>query len=277
VSNKKFNIAFLDPITHVNMEIDIVTIKWLKGIDVSYKKINEVEFCDLEKADKYFISTNRKHTASRVLTNHLLNKKNLIKHGYYSFLPYQTKKNYKTIKDSYLQDFNSNNLESYGIDIEEVYLDAFKNHVLDREDLNSPMLTLDSIREFYEKSLVCLVTESLVTNSDMFLTEKTQMALVYGRPFLIIGNKHSLRFLKKYYGFKTFESIFDESYDNCDSFIERTIKVVEELNKFCSLPFSKAKEKIENLTEVLNHNRKVYEGLNSSFLLQKMLTKVMEG
>lgn len=277
VTNKKFKIAFLDPISHVSMEHDINTINWLKGIDVSYKKINEVAFCNLKKADKYYLSTNRTHIASRVLTNHLLNKKDLIKYGYYSFLAYQTKKNYKIIKDSYLHDFNSHNLESYGIDTEEVCLDVFKNHVLDREDLKSPMLTLDSIREFYEKSLICLVTESLVTNSDMFLTEKTQMALVYGRPFLIIGNKHSLRFLKKYYGFKTFESVFDESYDNCDSFIERTIKVIEELDKFCSLPFSKAKEKIENLTDILEHNRKVYADLNRSFLLQNMLTKVMEG
>jgi len=277
VTNKKFNIAFLDPISHTSMDHELSCIKWLKGLDVNHRKLKDIKLLELKEADKYYIATNRTHTASRVLTNHLLNKKDLIKNGYYSFLAYQTKKNYKTAKESYLRDFCSHNLKNYGVDTEEVCLDVFKNHTLDLEDLKSPMLSLDSIEEFYKKSLVSLVTESIVTNSDMFLTEKTQMALIYGRPFLIVGNKHSLRFLKRYYGFKTFDYIFDESYDNCDNFIERTIKVVEELDKFCSLPFSKAKEKVESITHILQHNRKIYNMLDRSHLLQKMLTKVMEG
>lgn len=277
--NKKINVAFLDPISHVSIEHEIITKNSAK--DYSYKRINQISSCNLNKVNRYFISTNLSHNSHRILSNHLLNKKNLIKQGYYSFHASFLKdiKAKNTIKNNYLQDFKAHSefLEKHSLNIKDIFIDIEKTHVLDRVGSPRVNLSLDSIQSFYEQSLVSLVTESTVDENEIFITEKTQMSFVYGRPFLLIGNRYSLKFLKQYYGFKTFDKIFDESYDNCNNFVEKTVKVIDELDRFCSLPFSKAKQKIQDISDILEYNREVYRKLDRSFLFKRTLTKVMEG
>lgn len=49
-----------------------------------------------------------------------------------------------------------------------------------------------------------------------FVTEKTFKPIQYQHPFMIYGQKDTLKFLHNL-GFETFENLFDESYDNIDS------------------------------------------------------------
>lgn len=280
-NDKDVNVIFFDPINHVNFEMDLLAKERndkVGGI-CKFKKITDFTFKTFEKSDKYFISTNKRHASYRVLSNHLLNRKDLINKGYYSFYPRQKEWYDDEVEKEWLDYFSENKevLERNNITIEQVQEDVSKNYILDSEAIKGLWLQLESIESFYEKSLIAHVTESIANDSEMYITEKTYIPILTGRPFLVIGNKHLLRFLKNYYGFKTFDKIFDESYDNETCQITKTIKVTDELEKFCSLPLSKAKEKVESIKHILEHNRKICDNMDRTLLFKKTLTKIIEG
>jgi hypothetical protein len=62
------------------------------------------------------------------------------------------------------------------------------------------------------ESLLYLVTETVATGRRHHLTEKTFKPIAMGMPFVIVGTRGSLEYLRNY-GFRTFEGIWDESYD----------------------------------------------------------------
>jgi hypothetical protein len=67
----------------------------------------------------------------------------------------------------------------------------------------------------YQDSYCHLVIETLFDadqSGGAFLTEKTYKAIKFGQPFVIIGTAHSLRTLREQ-GYKTFDNVIDNSYD----------------------------------------------------------------
>jgi hypothetical protein len=64
-------------------------------------------------------------------------------------------------------------------------------------------------------SLLYLVTETVATGRRHHLTEKTFKPIALGMPFVIVGTQGSLSILRSY-GFRTFEGIWDESYDSAE-------------------------------------------------------------
>ena len=62
------------------------------------------------------------------------------------------------------------------------------------------------------ESLVHVVTETSYYGKKNHLTEKIFKPIVLKQPFILVSNQGSLEYLRKY-GFKTFEGIWDESYD----------------------------------------------------------------
>lgn len=62
------------------------------------------------------------------------------------------------------------------------------------------------------ESLVHVVTETSYLGNKNHLTEKTFKPIVLKQPFILTSNRGSLEYLRKY-GFETFSSVWDESYD----------------------------------------------------------------
>ena len=81
-------------------------------------------------------------------------------------------------------------------------------------------------------SLLYLVTETVATGRRHHITEKTFKPIAMGMPFIIVGTKGSLKYLRSY-GFKTFEGIWDESYDDAedDVRIERIASLLRSLDE----------------------------------------------
>lgn len=79
-----------------------------------------------------------------------------------------------------------------------------------------------------KKVLVYISIETFNPNNYCFLTEKTYRAIAYKLPFLIVGNKHSLKKLHDL-GFKTFNDFWNEDYDNFETIDERINAVVDRL------------------------------------------------
>ena len=120
-------------------------------------------------------------------------------------------------------------------------------------EINHPMHScwLSLFKESAE-SLLYLVTETVATGGRLHLTEKTFKPIALGMPFVIVGTKGSLEYLRSY-GFRTFEGIWDESYDDAedDVRIERIASLLRSLDE---LPTDAKQDLFEQCHEVIEHN-----------------------
>lgn len=65
----------------------------------------------------------------------------------------------------------------------------------------------------YDQTDYTVICETLGTHTEFFMSEKTAKAFMAQRVFVMFANYQFLKHLHKH-GFKTFESVIDESYDN---------------------------------------------------------------
>jgi len=125
-------------------------------------------------------------------------------------------------------------------------------------------------------SLLYLVTETVATGRRHHLTEKTFKPIALGMPFIIVGTRGSLEYLRSY-GFRTFEGIWDESYDLAedDVRIERIGNLLSSLDK---LPAEAKQDLFAQAQEVIEHNwNHFYNGGFEAVLwteLQEMLNGI---
>jgi hypothetical protein len=77
----------------------------------------------------------------------------------------------------------------------------------------------------YEQTKVSIISETNDNNFEVFITEKLWKPVLMHHPFVVHGNLHYLKKIKEL-GFKTFDNVFDESYDNEQDPNERINKLV---------------------------------------------------
>jgi hypothetical protein len=101
-------------------------------------------------------------------------------------------------------------------------------------------------------SLLYLVTETVASGQRLHLTEKTFKPIALGMPFILVGTRGSLQYLRSY-GFKTFSNIWDESYDDADD--STRIQKIAELLKYLDCKTVQEKQQLfENAMPVIKHN-----------------------
>jgi hypothetical protein len=102
------------------------------------------------------------------------------------------------------------------------------------------------------ESLLYLVTETVATGRRHHLTEKTFKPIALGMPFIIVGTQGSLEYLRSY-GFRTFEGIWDESYDQADDGV-RIERIASLLRSLDELPPDAKQDLFDQAHEVIEHN-----------------------
>ena len=102
------------------------------------------------------------------------------------------------------------------------------------------------------ESMLYLITETVATGRRHHLTEKTFKPIALGMPFVIVGTKGSLEYLRSY-GFKTFGDFWDESYDQAqdDVRIERIASLLRSLDE---LPATGKQDLFDMATPIIEHN-----------------------
>ncbi len=91
-------------------------------------------------------------------------------------------------------------------------------------------------------------------------TEKIMIPILFKKPFLNLGPLHGLKILKSY-GFKTFDSIIDESYDtevDLDKRMDMVLDELERLSKIDLVELTPILDYNYNLLLDMNKNRKKY-------------------
>ena len=91
-------------------------------------------------------------------------------------------------------------------------------------------------------------------DTDVFITEKIWKPIIAGHIFIVHGNYRYLKKLREI-GFKTFESVFDESYDEIRDPDKRIDALVELIQK---LKGSEWNELYKQTEDIRKHNRKTF-------------------
>ena len=89
--------------------------------------------------------------------------------------------------------------------------------------------------EDYETTDVEIVLETLFDDDRLHLTEKILRPIACGQPFILASTPGSLEYLRSY-GFKTFENIWDESYDQEQDPQERMRMIADLMKSIASWP-----------------------------------------
>jgi hypothetical protein len=126
------------------------------------------------------------------------------------------------------------------------------------------------------ESLLYLVTETVATGRRHHITEKTFKPIALGMPFVIVGTRGSLEYLRSY-GFRTFEHIWDESYDLEEDDV-RIARIASLLRSLDELPATAKQDLFDQAQEVIEHNwNHFYNGGFEAVLwteLQEMLNGI---
>jgi hypothetical protein len=123
------------------------------------------------------------------------------------------------------------------------------------------------------ESLLYLVTETVATGCRHHLTEKTFKPIAMGMPFVLVGTKGSLEYLRSY-GFRTFEGIWDESYDleEDDVRIQRIASLLRSLDE---LSTEGKQDLFDQCREVIEHNWNHFYGGGFEAVLWKELNEML--
>jgi hypothetical protein len=98
-----------------------------------------------------------------------------------------------------------------------------------------------------------IVTETVFYYDKLHLTEKIFKPIVSKQPFMLLAAPGNLAYLKSY-GFKTFDSVIDESYDNIIDNDLRTEAVVNQLHWYCNLTPDEKTNIIQQLEPIIDYN-----------------------
>lgn len=106
--------------------------------------------------------------------------------------------------------------------------------------------------EWYDSAYLSMVVESLVRPGSKytpcFITEKTMKPVAFEHPFVVYGNRGTLRKLREW-GFETWDHLWDESYDEIVDAVARRDAVIDLMNQIAITEHS-----VETLAK-LKHNR----------------------
>lgn len=112
--------------------------------------------------------------------------------------------------------------------------------------------------QIYNQGYLNLVVETdIYPNHSFFLTEKTVKALVSGTPFVIASTRNFLKHLRNL-GFRTYQELWDESYDDIKDTEKRMQAIVDLLEKLYHFDWLGHQE---HLKEICLHNQIRFQNL----------------
>lgn len=279
-----FKFLFLDSLTNVLFEGRINNTYYVRARDfrdpAQFHKYqysfepqnNTFEMLSFDNCSKHFMASSAAAKAHRLLSTYLIKERVGLEKGIVTYHGF----NDKNLSLEHYLSFFEDPLSKYDISIQDLLnFRSFRGDNFD--DISSHPFERSLAPSFlnaYEKCLINYVNESTANELEIFITEKIWLNYAHGKPFILNGNKGSLYYLNKYYGFKSFESIFDESYDLMDNFVDRVYYGVEELRKFCSLSLEEAKDKVKEVQKVLDHNFKVFYSINHKDRFLKIFDEI---
>jgi hypothetical protein len=143
---------------------------------------------------------------------------------------------------------------------------------------DAPLMSSCWLTNFDEAadSLVYVPTETVYFGRRLHITEKTFRAIALEMPFVLVAPAGSLAYLREY-GFQTFESVFDESYDLETNDLRRIEQVTALLKSLDQMSMEQRLEIHQACLPIVEHNyNHFYRGGFANVLWQE-LQSMLEG
>jgi hypothetical protein len=106
----------------------------------------------------------------------------------------------------------------------------------------------------YESTDIEVVLETLFDDSRLHFTEKILRPIALAQPFLLAGSHGGLDYLKSY-GFQTFDSVWDESYDNISDPYERLTNIVMTMKAISQWDPETRAKKLQAAQDIADYNK----------------------
>ncbi len=130
--------------------------------------------------------------------------------------------------------------------------DDLQRHFLN--NCNPSTASADYCASDYAQTEIEIVLETLFDDPRQHLTEKTLRAIACGQPFLLLGPRGSLQYLRDY-GFKTFGDYIDENYDQVSDPLERMQAVVQQMRDLANLTGNHKICLLEQMQKIAQYNQ----------------------
>lgn len=238
-------------------------LDWYRGYYVlnANKKV-------LSAYDKDFISLNRLISDDRSYRNYFVSKlieNNLLNNGLVS---YNVANDHKS---TWQKEINNpfSKLSSHAVKHIQKHLKGINHFSID--SLEVPGWASADIARTRETSFWHVVSETVFYYNTQHLTEKIFKPIVSKQPFMLLAGPGTLEYLRGY-GFKTFSSVIDESYDSILDPDDRINAVVEQLKWYCSRPNAEKSRVIEALAPVIEHNFNHFYGDFKRIITNELIT-----
>ena len=202
--------------------------------------------------EKLFLSFNRRFRIHRTTLGLAFQKYGLLDRSYVSMCKVDPENSLMSfenqIQTNYDARYNFTSADVNGL-LEKLPLE------LDRETrINQMCQDFDgAARNFYQNSLVSVVTETNFENDELTLTEKAFKPAKEKHPFIIIGVTGSLKAMRDM-GFKTFSEFWDESYDDEDEPRYRLWKIMQLCREIATWDNEKIIDFKRKVKPILEHN-----------------------
>jgi len=188
-----------------------------------------------------------------------LNRNSQRPHRYYLSLFFEKYKLYDKSLYSLLMPLHLNNFKKLN------YLEQYKNEVIKKIPLEiDTQNRIESLQGFhtgntfykqnYLDSYFNIVTETCFDYGQIFFTEKILKPLMCLQPFILISSPNYLKKLKNL-GFKTFDSIWDESYDTIEDNEDRLLKIFELILEISNWSLEECEKNYNSVLDICIYNR----------------------
>ena len=106
----------------------------------------------------------------------------------------------------------------------------------------------------YDNTYFSIVSETCFSNDEGGITEKSYKTFFYRHPFIMVSSPGTIAVLHKL-GFKTFDGLIDESYDNIKDDVDRSTAIKKEIDKLCAMSLEELHEWHHSLNDIYDHNQ----------------------
>ena len=107
----------------------------------------------------------------------------------------------------------------------------------------------------FNSTAISVVLETMFDDSRIHLTEKTLRPIACGHPFVLAAGPGSLEYLRSY-GFRTFATWIDESYDHEPDSLRRLEKIINSMNKINLLDAPEFDRFLVEIRHIADFNKK---------------------
>jgi hypothetical protein len=223
---------------------------------VSASPTNILNTLQLKKYPKKFLSLNRRWRESRITLLSHLKIRNLLDDGFVSLQSFEgnTWENFWEYMMQFQDIASKQLLEQHKNEI--INLPNLKLDDMNQEDMNPVTNTLDY---YYLNSYFSVVGGAIFYEKKMpnvaGLCEKTFKAIQKKHPFILLSTAKNLPLLHSM-GYKTFDGLIDESYDNETDDNKRMLMIVNEIERLCNLSDTELETFLIEAKKIVDHNFK---------------------